>query len=89
MLSRSTTPTTFPFDVNGTKIDTIVHYGRRNIPAELRTVIELGDPPAFDGVTCIDCGRTFRLEWEHDDRVRIVGRPRVETSGDHVTTATR
>ena len=53
---------------DGTKVDTIVHYGR-HIPAELRTVIELGDPPEFDGVTCIDCGRAFRLEWDHDDPV--------------------
>ena len=54
---------------DGRKVDTIVHYGRCNIPAELRTVIELGDPPAFDGVTCLDCGRTFRLEWDHGDPV--------------------
>ena len=54
---------------DGTKVDTIAHYGRCNIPAELRTVIELGDPPEFDGVKCTDCGRTFRLEWDHADPV--------------------
>ena len=53
---------------DGTKVDTVVHYGR-HIPAELRTVIELGDPPEFDGVTCVDCGAQFQPEWDHHDPV--------------------
>jgi hypothetical protein len=53
---------------DGNKIDTVVHYGR-HIPAELRTVIELGDPPDFDGITCTEpgCGRRYGLELDHDD----------------------
>jgi hypothetical protein len=54
---------------DGVKVDTIVHYGRKAPPAHLRTVLELGDPPDFDGVTCVDCGRQFRLEQDHDDPV--------------------
>jgi hypothetical protein len=54
---------------DGVKVDTIVHYGRKAPPAHLRTVLELGDPPAFNGATCVDCGREFRMEWDHDDPV--------------------
>ena len=54
---------------DGVKVDTIVHYGRKAPPAHLRTVLELGDPPEFDGVICVDCGRRFRLEWDHEDPV--------------------
>ena len=54
---------------DGVKVDTIVHYGRKTPPAHLRTVLELGDPPAFNGATCVDCGREFRVEWDHDDPV--------------------
>ena len=38
---------------DGTKVDTIVHYGR-HIPALLRTVLELGDPERLDGAVCVD-----------------------------------
>jgi hypothetical protein len=54
---------------DGIKVDTVVHYGRKKMPGVLRTVLELGDPPEFDGVTCVDCGRQFHLEWDHDDPV--------------------
>ena len=53
---------------DGTKIDTVAHYGRR-VPAVLRTALELGDPPAFDGVACVDCGRQLGLEWDHLDPI--------------------
>jgi hypothetical protein len=55
---------------DGTRIDTVVHYGR-HIPAEVRTALELGDPPDFDGAACIerDCGRRHGLEWDHVDPV--------------------
>ena len=51
---------------DGTRIDTVVHYGR-HIKAELRTALELGPVPDFDGVTCIEvgCDRRFHLEWDH------------------------
>ena len=52
---------------DGVRIDTVVHYGR-HIRAELRTALELGKPPDFDGVTCADgCGRRFNLQWDHVD----------------------
>jgi hypothetical protein len=54
---------------DGVKVDTVVHYGRKAPPAHVRTVLELGDPPEFNGVTCVDCGRQFRLEWDHVDPV--------------------
>jgi len=53
---------------DGTRIDTVVHYGR-HIKAELRTALELGPVPDFNGVTCIEagCDRRFHLEWDHVD----------------------
>jgi hypothetical protein len=37
--------------------------------AELRTALELGEPPRFAGVTCIEagCERRHGLEWDHVD----------------------
>jgi 5-methylcytosine-specific restriction endonuclease McrA len=54
---------------DGTKVDTIVHYGRHALPAVVRTAIELGEPPAFDGITCTDCDRRHGLQWDHVDPV--------------------
>jgi len=54
---------------DGTKIDTVVHYGRHALPAAVRTAIELGDPPDFDGRRCVDCGNHLALELDHDDPV--------------------
>jgi hypothetical protein len=53
---------------DGTRIETVVHYGR-HIKAELRTALELGAAPDFDGVRCIEaeCDRRYRLEWDHVD----------------------
>jgi hypothetical protein len=55
---------------DGTRIDTIVHYGR-HIPALLRTALELGDPERLDGAVCAEdgCDRRHELEWDHDDPV--------------------
>lgn len=55
---------------DGTKLDTIVHYGR-HIPAELRTVLDLGDPERLDGAVCSDqgCDRRYGLQWDHADPV--------------------
>jgi hypothetical protein len=55
---------------DGVRIDTVAHYGR-HIGAELRTALELGPVPAFDGVTCAEqgCGRRHGLEWDHVDPV--------------------
>ena len=53
---------------DGKRIETVVHYGR-HIKAELRTALELGPVPDFDGVSCIEpnCGRRYHLEWDHVD----------------------
>jgi hypothetical protein len=53
---------------DGVRIDTVAHFGR-HISAELRTALELGSPPDFDGAACVDlgCGRRYGLEWDHVD----------------------
>ncbi|HUP69387.1 MAG TPA: DUF222 domain-containing protein [Acidimicrobiales bacterium] len=53
---------------DGVNIHTVAHLGRY-IPAELRTALELGDPPEFDGITCSGCGKKFNLQWDHLDPV--------------------
>jgi hypothetical protein len=37
----------------------------RNIPIQVRIALELGDPPEFDGIKCVDCGNRFRTENDH------------------------
>lgn len=49
-------------------IHTVTHLGRY-IPAELRTALEVGNPPDFDGIVCSVCGNKFRLQWDHVDPV--------------------
>jgi hypothetical protein len=53
---------------DGTRIHTVVHYGR-HIKAEVLTALELGAVPDFDGVTCgeAECDRRYHLEWDHVD----------------------
>ena len=43
------------------------HFARwtKHIPIEVQVALELGDPPDFDGVTCVDCGNRFRSEFDH------------------------
>jgi hypothetical protein len=43
------------------------HFKRwtRHIPVEVRNALELGDPPDFDGVRCVDCGNRFGTEFDH------------------------
>jgi HNH endonuclease len=38
----------------------------RNIPVDVAIALELGPPPSFDGVSCVDCGNRFRTEFDHD-----------------------
>jgi len=54
----------------GVEIKRVAHLGRR-IPAELRTALELGTPPEFDGASCSEegCERRYGLEWDHIDPV--------------------
>jgi HNH endonuclease len=37
----------------------------RHIPIEVSVALELGQPPEFDGVGCVDCGNRFRTEIDH------------------------
>lgn len=37
----------------------------RAIPVEVKVALELGDPPTFDGIRCVDCGNRFRTEFDH------------------------
>ena len=55
---------------DGVAIHTVCHLGR-HIPAELRTALELGQAPTFDGNECIEpgCSRRHGLEWDHVDPV--------------------
>jgi hypothetical protein len=43
------------------------HFARwsRHIPIEVAVALELGDPPDFDGIRCVDCGNRFRTEFDH------------------------
>jgi hypothetical protein len=52
------------------------HFRRwsKSIPVEVAIVLELGAPPSFDGVTCVDCGNRFRTEFDHV-RPRASGGP--------------
>jgi len=55
---------------NGTDIHTVAHFGRR-CPAVLRTALELGAPPDFNGTVCAaaGCDRTYHLQHDHIDPV--------------------
>lgn len=55
---------------DGVKIDTIAHFGRKT-PAVLRTALQLGAPPAFDGISCrhSNCDRQYHLQQDHLDPV--------------------
>jgi HNH endonuclease len=37
----------------------------RNIPIEVVIALELGEPPEFDGVCCVECGNRFKTEFDH------------------------
>jgi 5-methylcytosine-specific restriction endonuclease McrA len=37
----------------------------RSTPIEVLLALELGDPPQFDGVRCVQCGNRFRTENDH------------------------
>src|ERR687892_916512 len=43
------------------------HFKRwtKNIPVDVQRALELGPPPEFDGVKCVDCGNRFRPERDH------------------------
>ncbi|MGH2790709.1 MAG: HNH endonuclease, partial [Actinomycetota bacterium] len=37
----------------------------RDPSVEVRTALELGEPPEFEGVCCVDCGNRLRTEFDH------------------------
>jgi HNH endonuclease len=47
------------------------HFKRfsRAIPKEIRVALELGDPPGFDGIRCVDCGNHLNIENDHIEPV--------------------
>jgi hypothetical protein len=49
---------------DGVNIHTVKHFGRY-IPVELRTALDMGPPPEFDGLVCVKCGSRFRVEINH------------------------
>ncbi len=53
-------------------IHRVGHLGR-HIPAELRTALELGQPPTFQGAACADCGQRHGLQWDHINPVNNRG----------------
>ena len=53
---------------DGVEIRTVKHFGR-HIPAPLRTALDLGPVPAFTGRECVDCGRKWGLQDDHDNPV--------------------
>jgi HNH endonuclease len=54
----------------GTELHTIAHFGRK-YPAVLRTALELGGPPDFNGNVCAapGCDRRYHLQRDHIDPV--------------------
>jgi hypothetical protein len=59
----------------GTEIHTIAHFGRR-YPTVLRTALDLGAPPTFNGNVCAapGCGRRYHLQHDHIDPVANGGK---------------
>jgi 5-methylcytosine-specific restriction endonuclease McrA len=43
------------------------HFTRwsRHIPIEVAVALELGEPPGFDGIACVDCGKRFKNQIDH------------------------
>jgi len=49
---------------DGEDLRNIKRYARSR-PKEVAIALELGEPPSFDGVSCVDCGNRFRTEFDH------------------------
>lgn len=56
--------------IDGCEIKKVRHFGR-HIKAEVRTALELGEPPELNGAVCVEegCGRRTGLQWDHVDPV--------------------
>jgi len=59
---------------DGVKVLRVAHLGR-HMKAELRTALELGKPPGFEGTSCAGpgCGAHYGLQWDHRDPVANLG----------------
>lgn len=59
---------------DGAKVQRVAHFGR-HMKAELRTALELGQPPGFEGTKCSrpGCDRHYGLEWDHVQPVSHAG----------------
>ena len=49
---------------DGTDLHHIRRWSR-TIPVEVALALELGPPPSFEGVACVDCGNRFKTEFDH------------------------
>ena len=67
------------------------HFKRwsRSIPVEVSIALELGEPPSFDGIACVDCGNRFRTEFDHVEPRNRGGRRPMPTSSRVAGVATR
>lgn len=61
---------------DGVDISTVAHFGR-HLKAELRTALELGGPPDFEGLACLEpgCGRRYGLQFDHIEPLASNGPP--------------
>jgi hypothetical protein len=59
---------------DGVDVTKVIHFGR-HMKAELRTALELGAAPSFEGARCVEpgCDRRYHLEWDHVDPVAHCG----------------
>jgi 5-methylcytosine-specific restriction endonuclease McrA len=49
---------------DGTDLRNFARWSR-TIPIEVAIALELGEPPEFDGVSCVECGNRFKTEFDH------------------------
>ncbi len=66
---------------DGKDVQRVFHHGRR-YTAELKTALDLGPVPAFSGRACVDCGRTWGLEYDHQDPIAHTGPTSMENVVD-------
>ena len=54
---------------DGVEVQRVTHFGR-HVPAELRSVLDVGPPPDFGGLRCGDgCGKQHKIQIDHVDPV--------------------
>ena len=57
----------------------------RGIPTPIRTALQLGEPPGFDGPRCIDCGNRYNLQVDHIEPLSNGGPTSVANTGGRCT----